>query len=914
MLTPQASPVIAFDWWLFLIMSEQSTTFTPVAMTPNDDTLVYRYFQVRKADSESANTFQVRMSSEFPGEQRATREHEKLGIAKEGEKYTEILSHENGDVDLSRFNGDNRAPLLDEHKDNRHLGYIKTAALSKDKSTRGVAVFDLISKLSKTRCAEVLADSRPNFSIGYQHTRYLGKQDLGDGKIGHRFAWQALELSNVAVPMDPTAQKGRSKNSDCHCIRCGDIYTKSELNDDFVCKDCSAAEDSDDADTRKAGERMFRVKAEDNEDKDFRVSHNDVRNKVSEAMRVDKRFKKENADGDKFSSFHIHDIHQTSPDAKSFQAIVQHPAWSDESKYYAVDFTHDGKTVTLGEHAEVEPKMTFEAVERGLPFDAKEFRAIAQTPSQVDSGKFANGNAPVILTRTNKNMADNAATITPELVIDNLDNPHVRAAIEKKGYVAKAELEAAANSKKDKIAARNKEILALETEFSRDYGTRIAYRAIADGKKEAMYLRDGIHIAAIEACALDDTKSDSEVRQIFRSKVDDLKRDSVSEENVKRAATAAEEGLAGRCDDMFATIRRTLDVAHKEGKQSTGLMPTGAEAEYTEEMRKFYRNMPGAARMADLGGFFTPPSKGRMVNSRATRGGTRRMTRDALAGDFNTAGAMIAPEFRPYIELLRNKIALTQVGATYLGGCAGEQVFPRQEAATVAQSVAEGSQLNPYDQQLGQIKMNPHRVGSRQYYSRLALIQAPPDFESMVWNDHSKVLALYQDEMGLNGSGAADQPIGILNQPGISQVIFGGTPTYNSILNFRTNIRKFNVDGPLAFLTTSVGQGRLAYLPAALNGSTVITQGELDAIWKGDEIDGEMIGCKAVATQQIPGDILLAGVFEHLIIASWGGIFTILDNYTRADRDEVAITFNTYFDVAVRHAQAFCRSLDSVNQ
>jgi len=39
-----------------------------------------------------------------------------------------------------------------------------------------------------------------------------------------------------------------------------------------------------------------------------------------------------------------------------------------------------------------------------------------------------------------------------------------------------------------------------------------------------------------------------------------------------------------------------------------------------------------------------------------------------------------------------------------------------------------------------------------------------------------------------------------------------------------------------------------------------------------------------------------------------------LDNYTRAANDEVAITFNTYFDIAVRHAQAFCKSLDSCNQ
>lgn len=984
------------------------TKFTPVSLTPNEDKPLYRYFRVKAKDAEDDSTFQVRMSSEYPGEQRATEDEEKLGIAKRGEKYVEILSHEAGDVDLSRFTGDNRAPLLDEHKDNRHLGYVKTAALSNDKALRGVIVFDKVSKLSKTRCAEVKADSRVNFSLGYVHTGYLGTQTLDDGATGHRFSFRAVELSNVACPLDPSAQKGRS-NKDCHCIRCGDIYDRSELDDNFMCKDCAAAEDPGDAEERKAGERMFRVKSKDNEDRDFRISHRELDYKVKAALHSDKRFKKEDDAGNKNSSFHHHDTHQTSADGSAFQAIVQHPAWSNDSKYYAVDFNFDGKDVELGEHTEVEPKQTWEAVERGLPFDARTFRmdevmdedgtckrgkdskkpygeveyadpgyqkdgvhrypvdtkahakaalAYASMPknkakysaadyekvmskikaackklgvevsdersqtadltrSQVDLPKITN-DAPIvpqILTRSKIMTPEEIkAALTPEIVTDSLDNVHVRAAIEKKGYIAKTEVEAAAKTKTEKLAARNKEIEALEKENCRDFGTRICFRSIADGKKEAQYLRDGIHIAAMECMAMDDSKPDTEVRQIFRSKVDDLKRDSVSEENVKKAANDAETGLAGQCDDMFGTIRRTLERAHKDGIVSNGLMPDGAEKEYTEEMKKFYRNMPGSARIADLGGFAVPPSKGRAIRGATARRLPSRMTRDALAMDFATAGAMIAPEFRPYIELLRNKIVLTNLGCTYLGGCAGEQVFPRQEAATVAQSVAEGTALLTYDQTLGQIKMSPHRVGSRQYYSRLALIQAPPDFESMVWNDHSKVLAIYVDEMGLAGTGNADQPVGVLNQPGIAQLIFGGTPTYQSILNFRTNIRKFNVDGPLSFVTTSVGQGRLAYLPAALNGSTVITQGELDALWKGDEIDGEMLGCKAIASQQIPGDILLAGVFEELILASWGGIFTILDNYTRAANDEVAITFNTYFDVAVRHAQAFCRSLDSANQ
>lgn len=515
----------------------------------------------------------------------------------------------------------------------------------------------------------------------------------------------------------------------------------------------------------------------------------------------------------------------------------------------------------------------------------------------------------------------------PELQIDNIDHPAVQRALQQKGYRKQVEIDADIASRNTKLTARNNEIKALAVEAKRDHGSRIHTRKLADGKTEPVYVRDAVELVALECMAMDDSKPDTEIRQLFRSRIDDIKRDSIEEENILEEVDELNGKVASRCQDPFAVIKRTLENARKKGITSNGLIPDGAELEYNDHMRKLFKDIPGAGRLADAEGFMSPQNLvprfeqirmarrggARMNRHQRRRAGTREQ-RDALASSFATAGAMIAPEFKPYIELLRNKIVLSELGCTYIGGLMGEQVFPRQEAATVAQSVAEGAQLNPFDQTLGQIKMNPHRAGSRQYYSRLALIQAPPDFEAMIWNDHAKVIALYQDEMGINGIGAADQPIGILNQPGINQILFGGAATYQAIINFRTAIRKLNVSGPLAFVTTSNAQGRLAFIPAALSGSTVITQGELDAIWKGDEIDGEILSCKAMASQQIPNDILLAGVFENLILASWGGIFTVVDNLTRADRDEVAITFNTYFDVAVRHAQAFTRSLDSAAQ
>ncbi len=893
----------------------QKPTFAPVTVDWGTEKPVYRY-AAAEAQKESPSVFQIKLTSEVPAKQIARKMHEKLGVAKEGELYVEILSHDPEHVNLTRTNPPNKAALLDEHFDNRHLGSIRQHVLSTDKCTRAVIEFDGITKLSQTRSKQVAAGSRPNFSAGYRHTKYLGPVLITEGELtgrtGHKFAFESCEASSVAVPADPDAQTNRSKaGTTCACIRCGercetgDMVQRDGAN---MCQDCADAETpAENEETERAGAgRMYRAKAKDGTEK--QVSHNQVESAVISALYSDKRFKRERENGDKYSDYRVDDIqHVASGGDYKWLAYVESPAYSNH--YHEVDFTFDGTNAELGESNEVVPKMSFEPVERGVNPITRWTRTAA---AKVDSAVLPTAATQLqIITRTNF-MADNPTKITPELIVDNLDNEHVKRALTERGYRSKMEIEAAQKTQTDRLGARNKELQALEAECVRDFGSRIARKKNAEGKTIPTYLRDAIHIASLECQAMGDDKPDTEIRQMFRSRVDDFKRDSVSEENIFAEVHAAEDGPGSRCGDIFDVMKRTLADAQKRGVQSTGLKPDGAEGEYDAHIRKQLHDVPGGARLADAGGFISPRNcRSKIPTGRKVM--RSRVTRDALAEDFATAGALISPEFHPYIELLRNKIVVSALGATYLGGLMGDQVFPRQEAATIAQSMAEGAQLQPYDQTLGQIRMTPHRIGSRQYYSRLALIQAPPDFEALIWNDHAAVLALYQDEMAFNGAGAGDQPLGLLNQPGIGQILLGGTMTYAQLVSFRTSIRKANVPGRLAFTTTSSGQGRMAVLPETLVGSTVVS-GSTNAMWKGNEEDGEVLGCTAVASQQIPGDVLLAGVFSNLIIGSWGGINTILDNYTRADRDEVAVTFNTYFDVALRHAQAFIRSLDAVTQ
>jgi len=69
----------------------ESKPFLPVEMERGDSApVLYRNTTVEPEDFTDENTFQIAISSEYPGVQRASAAHENLGIAKAGELFTEV--------------------------------------------------------------------------------------------------------------------------------------------------------------------------------------------------------------------------------------------------------------------------------------------------------------------------------------------------------------------------------------------------------------------------------------------------------------------------------------------------------------------------------------------------------------------------------------------------------------------------------------------------------------------------------------------------------------------------------------------------------------------------------------------------------------------------------------------------------
>ncbi len=334
----------------------------------------------------------------------------------------------------------------------------------------------------------------------------------------------------------------------------------------------------------------------------------------------------------------------------------------------------------------------------------------------------------------------------------------------------------------------------------------------------------------------------------------------------------------------------------------------GLEKEASDEVAKICRNEPQ--------GFFIPneivhghPEDRALL---AEMLATLRGRRDLSAGVGNAGGYTIQTDVlgASLIELLRNLTICFALGARKLGGLVGNVAIPSQNGGATAYWVAENTQTTPSQVGFGQVGLTPHRLSAVTALGKMLLAQTSVDVEGLVREDFARVLAIAIDLAGLAGTGAAGQPVGILNTAGIGSVTFGAAAAWAKILDFETQVSNANaLLGSLAYATSPSARAKLK--AAAKIGTTYPV-----FIWEkgGAPGEGEVNGYRAVATKQIAGDKMIFGNWADMIIADWIGMDVVVDPYTLADKHQVKTTINMLADVGIRHVGSFCASTDSAAQ
>ncbi|MEL6970495.1 MAG: phage major capsid protein [Bacteroidota bacterium] len=363
---------------------------------------------------------------------------------------------------------------------------------------------------------------------------------------------------------------------------------------------------------------------------------------------------------------------------------------------------------------------------------------------------------------------------------------------------------------------------------------------------------------------------------------------------------------SGGEDGEKQKIQRNYSILRAISLRASNKQLDGLELEMQQEAQKEMRESNVSAE-----GNIQIPS----MLSKTYR--TRKVSeaRDMTVGTEADGGYTVATDLGGLIPLLEPRLMAREMGATILSGLVGDLDLPRNTSDSSASWEGEITEVPESTPGFDKISLSPKRLAALTLISKKLMVQSSISVENFVRRRMNFAVRRSVDLACYNGSGTGNEPTGILNTPGIGDVV-GGTngaiPTWNNIVGLETEVAVDDADiGRLGYVLTPGMRGVLK--------TVKLDPGSGRFIWP---VNGrELNGYRAGATTQVPSNLvkgsssdchaIIFGNWEDLIIAQWAGIDLTVDPFKYAEKGQVRLVVNSFWDLAVRHAQSFAAMKDA---
>lgn len=312
-----------------------------------------------------------------------------------------------------------------------------------------------------------------------------------------------------------------------------------------------------------------------------------------------------------------------------------------------------------------------------------------------------------------------------------------------------------------------------------------------------------------------------------------------------------------------------------------------------------------------------------------------------VAGQGTTGGTMVATNLLAgaFIDVLRKKTRVIEMGATVLPGLIGNVDIPRQTSATATTWVSEGGNLTEAEGTFDKVTLSPKAIGTYSMVSRNMLMQSTPAIEAVIRSDLAAQLALGIDRAAILGTGSNNEPAGIFNQSGVLSVVGGDNGaaiTFDHLIDMVTKVASNNADlGSLGYIVNAATIGALSklktttgqYLWPNRGGSTETyapAAAAMGAMASGAAGDFLVNGYPLAVTNQLPSNgtkgtgsnlsALVFGNWSDLLIGEWGVLEILPNPYDSVAYKQGAILLRAMqsVDIGVRHPQSFCVMSDAI--
>ena len=289
------------------------------------------------------------------------------------------------------------------------------------------------------------------------------------------------------------------------------------------------------------------------------------------------------------------------------------------------------------------------------------------------------------------------------------------------------------------------------------------------------------------------------------------------------------------------------------------------------------------------------------------------------------AGENVTDQFVPtiqrgdlFIEALRAKQVMANLGVTYLGGLTNRVRMPKIATGAAAGFVEEAGDVSDQSPTDAGVTLQPRTLGAFATMSRLLMLESVPAIEQIVQDDLLRSIADKIEYYAIQGSGSSGQPTGILNDGNVNNLdISAGTDvaalTWADITDLVKLVEEDNGvvnAATLGFLTNPKVKAKMANtVKVATTDSVMLLNDPWNAIY----------GYKAEFTNNVPSDLdpgdggsdasaMIFGDFSQLMVGLFGAPSIIVDPYSGSKSGDVQISVMQEVDVALRNAISFAKT------
>lgn len=389
--------------------------------------------------------------------------------------------------------------------------------------------------------------------------------------------------------------------------------------------------------------------------------------------------------------------------------------------------------------------------------------------------------------------------------------------------------------------------------------------------------------------------SNAEATQKGLSELDAL----VKELDAANQLEAAEQRAAEQKLDLLQKkAGRSFSLVKFVRELSEGRGLTGLEAEVAEMGAEEYRRMGLTANGAVVPSAFIRAAQGQN------------------AGTAVDGGNLVETMAARYVDALKEKLVVAQLGATVLTDLLGE-VPVITSAAISADWGAEAAVANTKKANYAKAVMKPHRNSVNVVVTKDLLRQTSFDVEQDLINKITEEHAVLLESAAIAGKGTGNEPKGILSTVGIGDVAMGtngAAISWKKVVELETKVNSVNANrGRMAYLTNAKVFGALKTTEKATGSGRFIME---------DAAAGRCNGYVTEFSNLVPSNLtkgsgsnlsaMIFGNFQDLYIGQWGGLDIVVDPYTSKKTAEIEICLNAWNDVLVAEPKSFAAIKDIV--